>query len=78
MNDTQKQKLNRFLNDEVMSKSVYEVLLQSYLRPKERSDVNLLAASRLAIDLLQEGWKELAKYQVSDGDKSSSGLNVGL
>ncbi len=78
MNPTQKEKINRFLMDKTMAVSVYEVLLQSFLKPKPHGDVHILAASRVAIDLLQEGWRELEKYrEKTDGVVESVG-NVGL
>lgn len=64
MNDTQKEKIRRFLNDEIMSKTVYDVLLRSFLDSTLSSDVQVLAAQRIAIDLLQDAWKELQKHNI--------------
>lgn len=64
MNETQKEKLKRFLDDKVMSDAVHQVLLKAFLEGYGPSEnVNLLAASRISIDMLGEAWKELQKYQ---------------
>lgn len=62
MDSTRVDKIKRFLNDKAMSQAVYDVVLNAFLRPRG-GDVQQLAASRLAIDLLQEGWRDLAKYR---------------
>ena len=59
MNDTQKEKIKRFVADKVLSESVQDVLLKSFLKPRNGQDIQLLAASRIAIDLLDEGFREL-------------------
>lgn len=64
------EKVQKFLNDEVMSEAVYDVLLKAFIKARPQSDVNTLAASRIAIDLLHEAWKDLQKYrQQTERDK---------
>jgi len=63
MNETEKSKLNRFINDIIMSESVYKVLLDSFLKPKKDADVHEKAASFIAIEMLQGAWKELERYK---------------
>lgn len=55
------EKIKRFLNDSIMAEAVYGVLLQSFLKQQDRKDIHMLAASRIAIDLLDDAWKELKK-----------------
>ena len=74
---TKNAKINQFLNDKLMAKAVYEVILDSYLFSQRQSDVNFLAASRIAIDLLQEAWKDLSKHKIKEKEDKVSG-NVGL
>jgi len=62
MNKTQEDKLQRFMNDAVMADTVYQVLLDSFLVERPNQDVYVLAASRLSIDFLKQGWKELERY----------------
>lgn len=78
MNELKKQKIEKFLNDEVMSKVVYDVLVESFMKPHSMSDVNLLAASRLSINLLQDSWKELSKYKREENSSSPPIKQVGL
>ena len=56
------EKLKRFAHDKVMFESVKTVLLKSFLKDRKNTDVNTLAAERIAIILLEEGFKELQRY----------------
>ena len=79
MNETQKAKIQRFLEDSIMSQSVHSVLLDTFLKPKQGVDVQILAASRIAIDLLNEAWQVLEKYKKeSENEKIEQEENVGL
>jgi flagellin-specific chaperone FliS len=78
MKDHQKQKIQRFLQDEVMSSSVYDVILSSFLKSQGSEDVNVLAAERIAISLLQDAWKELKKNTVIDKSSSGEATNIGV
>lgn len=51
------------MNDEVMSDAVYMVVLDAFLKTRSNQDVYTLAAARLSVDYLRDGWKELKKYQ---------------
>lgn len=78
INETQKNKIDRFLNDEVMSEAVKEVILNSFLKPKPNRDVYQLAASRLAIDLLDESWKDLERFRNVVEQEKKQGGQIGL
>ena len=82
MTDAEKEKLKRFLNDKVMSKAVYDLLLASFLAPRVQksmdADVMILAASRLAIDLLGEAWKELQKFKSEEEKEEKILTNLGV
>lgn len=60
-----KARIVRFLNDEQTSSTIRAVLEESFLKPRGH-DVHILAASKLAIDYLREGWKEMDKSRVTD------------
>ena len=72
------EKLRRFINDIGMSNAVYNVLLESFLKESKEKDVNTLAASRIAIDLLRQGWKDLDKFKQIKEVDSREGENIGL
>lgn len=72
MDKTQEEKIRLFMNDKVMSAAVYDMLLKAFIKPSDRADVNVLAASRIAIDLLQESWKELKKFEQYRDDTKSN------
>ncbi len=79
MIDTNKrEKIKRFLADKVMSDAVFEVLLDSYIKPRAKLEVTTLAAERIAINLLDEAWKELQKYQGETSASSASGIQTAL
>lgn len=78
ISETGKQKIVRFLQDEVMSSSVREILRESFLKSRPEKDVQTLAASRLAIDFLEDGWKELQKLKSSNADNGEKRGQVGL
>jgi len=62
LNQTQKQKIKGFIADKTMSNAVKEVLRESYMKKSGATDVNTLAAERIAINLLEEGFRELKKH----------------
>ena len=62
LNPTEKQKIKSFLADKVMSNAVKSVLMDSFLKNSKNTDVQTLAAERIALNLLDEGFKELNKY----------------
>lgn len=62
-NDTEKSKLNRFINDPVMSSVVREVIDNEITKPTKDRDVQSLAARFLAIEILRDAYKELDKYK---------------
>lgn len=57
------------MTDKDMADSVYSSLLQSFLRKRPSSDVNLKAAQMIAVELLEEGWKELERFKSVDKEK---------
>lgn len=78
MNDVQKAKITKFVSDTVMSDAVYDVLLKGFLKERPNQDVHSLAASRLAIDFLNQSWKELERYSTEQQKEEKEVGNVGL
>lgn len=79
MNELQKDRIRRFLEDKIAVEAVKKVLLESFLSSKKDADVYVLAASRLAIDFLREGFKELDKYSEKVDERSvENEQNIGL
>lgn len=78
MDINQQTKIDRFLKDELMSRSVFEVIRKSFLRNKGVRDVQVMAAERLALEFLDVAWQDLNKYKSTE-DTDKSVLNqVGL
>lgn len=78
MDETQKNKIQQFINDKSMSEAVYGVLLQSFLKPISSDEISFLAASRIAIDLLKEGFGELEKFEFGGEEEKVEKRQVGL
>lgn len=62
MNVTQEEKIKQFVSDRTMSDAVYNNILQSFLKPVEHGDVHVLAAYKVATDLLRVAFKELGRF----------------
>lgn len=60
LNSTEKQKIKRFVSDVTMFKVVKDVLRESFLKDR-KGDVQILASQMLAVNMLDEGFKELGK-----------------
>lgn len=56
-------KLTRFANDEKMSDSVYQVLLECFLKKGSNEDVTTKAARFISVEKLQDAWREIDKYK---------------
>lgn len=63
MDTIKQEKIQRFLDDKIMSMAVYDVLLEELLRKRHGADVNIVAASMLAVYALDDAWRELTKYK---------------
>lgn len=68
MPDAKKEKIRQFVNDPDMERAVHGALLRFFLKaPKER-DVQFLAASWVAKEIFDEGWKDLLRLK-NDSEK---------
>ena len=63
MNEHEIQKIRNFLNDKAMSQAVYKALLDEFLSEKLVNDVQVLAASRLSINLLKTAFQRMERYK---------------
>ncbi len=77
-NPTKQAKVTRFLDDEVMSESVFEVIQKAFLKPKPNADVNMKAAQFMSLELLSDAWKELEKYRTAEKDINRPLNQVGM
>jgi len=77
MNENQKAKIRMFLNDEVLVDAVKEVFTKSFMKPAG-TDVNYLAASRIALDFLNDAFKELETFAVEEVKEERELTNPGL
>ena len=77
MDETKKAKIVRFLDDKIMSDAVYNVIQGTFLR-KRAGDTQLLAASFLAIGLLEDAWRELERSRNETNEPPRTLNQVGL
>lgn len=77
MSDRDKEKIIKFVNDNDMCEAVKSVLLKTFLKSKG-DNVNYLAASMIAVGLLDEAFKELKKVGLEQIKEEKSRTNVGL
>jgi len=75
---TDKQKIKNFISDKVMSGAVHDVLLDSFLKKGDTTDVQTLAAERIAINLLHDGFKSLKKYASENTQETKTLKQVGM
>lgn len=72
------EKLKQFCNDVHMYETVHAVLLQSFLKTVPRDSIHELAAARIAIDLLEDGFREIKKYQNQKSGEPKALAQIGL
>ena len=72
MND----KLKRFMSDKGMNEAVKAVLTKSFMKSRSK-DVQVLAAERLALDFLEDAWRDLERY-LQEEVKDKVSVQVGL
>jgi len=77
MDKTKQEKVARFLDDKVMSEAVYGIMLESFLKPKQK-DVQYLAASMIAVESLKDAWKEMEKFKIIRDEEVKRNYQVGL
>ena len=75
---TNNETIKRFLKDTETANAVHSLLRSQFLKsPKER-DVQYLAASWLAKELFEEGWKEMLKLGIDNKKEEKIAGNIGL
>ena len=72
------EKIKRFIDDKLLQDAVYGIIMATFLKKKDYADVHVVAAQKIAIDLLQEAWKEMNLLDISTGGEQTSQSNVGL
>lgn len=79
MKQFEKEKLNRFLQDDVLVDIVYNFVFNHFLEEnKDDKDVIVLASERIAVDRFRSAWKKLKTLRDSEEINSRPTRNVGL
>ena len=68
----QRLKIRRFLDDPSMAEAVFNVMRSTFMKPRAKLEVTTLAAERIAINLLDDAFKELerVKKEIPSGTKA--------
>lgn len=69
MNEDQKAKIIRFINDPTMSNIIYDILLETFNEENVGNDVHMNAAAHLSVLSLRKAWKKLENFKV-EGEKN--------
>lgn len=59
---TKQEKLKRFLADRLTNAAVHSYLLDTFTKKSKTEDVHTLAAERIAINLLNDAWRDLQRF----------------
>lgn len=78
MNQQQQERISRFLDDQLMSDTVYDILFRFFVKNHGEKDVNMLAARAMASDLLPLAWKEVEKNRFSPPEDQKVVKQIGL
>ena len=78
MDETQKNKIQQFINDDMMFKVILEFLTNSFLNRRGQRDIQIMAAERMAIELLDDGFRELEKFKFGGEEEKAEKRQVGL
>ncbi len=78
MQDSNKQKLIVFSNDLQMNQAVYDFLLDVFLEGEVKQDVNISAASYLAVGKLKKGFQKIDSLANNDPNNTQRPGPIGL
>lgn len=78
MNDLKLAKIKQFLMDEAMAHSIKEAMKDAFLKPSKDRSIENLAARFIAVELLEETWKDLRRFQDEEENKGNKSPQIGL
>ena len=76
MTPAQRDKVLQFINNPGMADAVYQLLLDTFLR-EHSADVQYLAASRLSVDFLKQGFARMRNLRAEPNEQMDAN-NIGL
>ena len=71
MNEQQISKIRAFLGDTILQETIKKSLTTTFMKKRE-TDTSYLAAQMLAIQLLEEGWRDLESHRTTEKSKLKS------
>jgi len=76
MTTADSERIVHFMKDETLSQAVKQALMEHFSKPRS-SDVHYLAASKLALEFLDEAWNHM-KVLSTDRPHKEVNDNIGL
>lgn len=75
LTDNERGRIQRLNQDKILIEGLKKIFLNAFLKGKyqERDNVPVLAAQRIAIDLLEDGFEELAKIKEEEKRERQEG-----
>ncbi|PIN79207.1 hypothetical protein COV16_04890 [Candidatus Woesearchaeota archaeon CG10_big_fil_rev_8_21_14_0_10_34_8] len=78
MDINKKEKIKKFVSDKLMNEAVKEVLKENFLKPRGNRDVHQLAAERIAVELLIQGFQEINRIAETENKIDRNNNQVAL
>ena len=69
MDAEKKARIRGFMNDVGTSNAIYDELMRIFTKPQEVTNTEVLAAERIAINCLQDAWKELSRFKFGEKEE---------
>jgi hypothetical protein len=73
-----KERIKRFIADKMTSDFVRESLRESFLKSRGNRDVYILAAERIAIELLDDGFRDMERIAHDDKGEVKEPSQIGV
>jgi len=78
MSILKREKVKLFMSDKEMSEAVMDIITRAFLKPVPHNDVHVLAAHKIATDLLEDAFKELKKFVIEKESVEKKSKQIGL
>ena len=69
LTEQEKGKVQHAVLDKILMEGIKKIFINVFLQKDIKSDVNILAAARLSIEFLEDGFRELIRMNEEEKDK---------
>ena len=71
MNEQERQHIKQFLANKSMCDAVYNAIREEFLDDDVKNDIQILAASMLAVKFLKQAFKRMERYKKQEKEKTN-------